>query len=99
MLSAIFPFFQKLWEGRTKEEKKLLKRTINANYLEDHALKEMETRGIVIKNKDSYIPFSAYFFQLIDENFKIKIEWIIIEKIFDFILDKASRFVKIFRKG
>lgn len=66
---VLLPYYEKLWEDRTKEEQKLLKNAKNIKIQDELALKEMRARGIVIKEKDKYIPFSDYFSHLIETFF------------------------------
>lgn len=66
----IFPFYEKLWEDRTKEEQKLLDSLKGKK--SDFALKEMKARGVLIKKDDRYFPFSGYLSYLIEEQLEIK---------------------------
>lgn len=66
----IFPFYEKLWEDRTKEEQKLLDSLKGKKG--DFALKEMKARGVLIKKDDRYFPFSGYLSYLIEEQLEIK---------------------------
>jgi hypothetical protein len=60
------PYYKKLWEDRTVEEQKLLKKLKRKK--EEFSLKEMKSRGILIKKDKLYQPFSAYFSHLIKNN-------------------------------
>lgn len=66
----IFPFYEKVWEDRTKEEQKLLDGLKGKK--DDFALKGMKARGILIKRNDRYFLFSDYLSYLIEEQLEIK---------------------------
>lgn len=57
------PYYKKLWEDRTIDEQKLLKKLKGKK--EEFSLKEMKARGILIKKDKFYQPFSDYFAHLI----------------------------------
>ncbi|UCH94166.1 MAG: AAA family ATPase [Candidatus Aminicenantes bacterium] len=63
---ALTPYYNKLWENRTKEEQKMLKHLKHKKYKSHFALKEMQTRGLLINRKDFYFPFSDFFNVIID---------------------------------
>jgi hypothetical protein len=60
------PYYKKLWEDRTIDEQKLLKKLKGKK--DEFSLKEMKSRGILIKKDKLYQPFSAYFSHLIKTN-------------------------------
>ncbi|UCH97097.1 MAG: hypothetical protein JSV88_09665, partial [Candidatus Aminicenantes bacterium] len=60
------PYYKKLWEDRTVDEQKLLKKLKGKK--EEFSLKEMKSRGILIKKDKLYQLFSAYFSHLIKNN-------------------------------
>jgi hypothetical protein len=80
-----FPYYEKLWEDRTKEEQKLLKKIISAYYLDDFAVKEMRSRGILWEEKKLYFPFSDYFEELLKRRLKVKRKKITLKTIFHYI--------------
>ncbi|MGE5340763.1 MAG: ATP-binding protein [Candidatus Omnitrophota bacterium] len=68
----LFPFYQGLWHDRTREEQELLK---HLKSKEDITLKEMKSRGVIIKEEESYLPFCGFFSLLIiNKNLEIKKE-------------------------
>lgn len=67
----LFSHYQELWKNRKKSEKKLLKRWMGIDHLEDPELINMWKRGLLIQAKKGYAPFSAYFSQLLDSKLKI----------------------------
>lgn len=81
----IFPFHETLWEDRTKEEQRLLKRLKNMDFKEDFSLKEMQTRGLIEKEDGLYIPFSDYFSRLINKKFKMRRNKITLKRIIHYI--------------
>ncbi len=64
----LLPFYEKLWEDRSREEQKLLK---NLKNKEDMALKILKSRGIIIKEGERCRPFSGCFSHLIEKEFEI----------------------------
>ncbi|NIM15738.1 MAG: AAA family ATPase [Candidatus Aminicenantes bacterium] len=90
----IFPHYKELWEGRSIKEQKLLKKLIYKNYLDDFALKEMRTRGIVSEENDSYFAFSDYFEDLIKNRFRINRKKVTFER----ILQYSVKILDIFKK-
>jgi hypothetical protein len=62
----LFPHYKELWEKRTTEEQKLLKKLEGKK--DEFSLKEMKSRGILIKKDKFYLPFSVYFSHLIKNN-------------------------------
>ena len=70
--TEIYEYYEKMWQGRSKEEQKLLKslKSKDNNIL----LKEIRTRGIVRKEKEYYLPFSDYFSHLIKDTLEIERE-------------------------
>jgi hypothetical protein len=67
----LLPFYEKLWEDRTREEQKLLKHLKDK---EDMTLKVMKSRGIIIKEGDRCQAFSGYFSSLIEKEFEMRKE-------------------------
>jgi len=67
----LLPFYEKLWEDRSREEQKLLK---HLKGKEDMALKELKSRGVIIKKEDHYLAFCGYFSYLLDKRLEIKKE-------------------------
>ncbi len=59
--AELFPHFKNLWENRTEEEQRFLKKLKNNVKDDPH---QMKTRGIVKKAGDVYRPFSEYFLSL-----------------------------------
>ena len=83
---AIFPHYEKLWKDRTKEEKKILKR-LSSEDAEKPELKDMWTRGLVIKNQQCLNPFSGYFSHLLESTFKIPRKKISLKACIRYIID------------
>lgn len=96
---ALIDHYKKLWEDRTKEEQKLLRRLININFSDNFALKEMQNRGLVINEDNLYIPFSDYFSKLIEKDFKVKRKKITLKAIIQYlkealgIIEKGKKIV------
>ncbi len=65
-------YYNELWNNRTKEERKLLKKLVDIVIKENSSLQEMKMRGILIKQDETYYPFSDFFAKKIREDFKIK---------------------------
>jgi|GEM_PF-1642756 len=63
----LLPFYEKLWEDRSRDEQKLLK---NLKGKEDMTLKVMKSRGIIIKEGKHCRPFSGFFSYLIEKEFE-----------------------------
>ncbi len=69
----LFPFYETLWTHRTDKEKELLKSLRKNLKKENSLLSEMINRGFVCKRNNSYILFSEYFWNIINNNrFMIK---------------------------
>ncbi len=62
----LFPFYQKLWEDRSQEEQKLLKKPKKKKA--EIALNEMAARGILLKKNGGYLPFSGHFARSLDKD-------------------------------
>ena len=89
----IFPYYKKIWEDRTKEEQKLLKKTVELK--KDFTHQNLLTRGIIIKENERCTPFSTHFSQLIKKKFIIKRKKITLNK----VIAIANRIANIFKKG
>ncbi len=53
------PYYEELWESRTKQEQELLRHINDAE--DSMSLKEMKTRGLLTENNDGYHLFSEFF--------------------------------------
>jgi hypothetical protein len=66
------PHLKKIWDNRTPEEQKLLKDLNGLGTREEFILNGIITRGIVIVEEKSHIPFSGYFSTLIENVFEVR---------------------------
>lgn len=69
--AKLLPFYEKLWEDRSREEQMLLK---HLKGKENMALIEMKSRGVIIKKENHYLAFCGYFSYLIDKHLEIRQE-------------------------
>ncbi len=64
----LLPHYKNLWKNRTGEEQKLLRSLKKRKVVKrDSSLKEMRARGILKKTANFYLPFSKFFFDLIND--------------------------------
>jgi len=73
ILNDLIPYYRALWDDRTREEQKLLKK-ISHPYIfkQEVFLNEMMMRGLVHKENDYYFIFSKFFNDLIQRSFEVK---------------------------
>ncbi|MCP4351902.1 MAG: tetratricopeptide repeat protein [Desulfobacterales bacterium] len=67
--TELFPYYEKLWENRTKSEQNLLKCLSKGD--DNLSLKWMKARGILIKENDGYHLFCGFFLKLMNEHFNL----------------------------
>lgn len=88
---ALLPFYKKLWEDRSAEEQERLKKLKGDA---DMTVKELKSRGVVIKEEERFRAFSDYFSQLIAGEMEIKKE-----RLWRRITLKIGEILELVRKG
>ncbi len=66
---ALLPYYEKLWENRTRDEQKSLENLKDGD--QSYSLKEMKIRGLLIKENAGYQLFCGFFLKLVNEYFNL----------------------------
>ncbi len=64
--------YEDLWEKRSREEQKVLKKLADGKKADEHLLTELQVRGLVKQTGEYYYPFSRFFSELIKKVFKVR---------------------------
>ncbi|MGD2088351.1 MAG: ATP-binding protein [Candidatus Aminicenantes bacterium] len=68
----LLPYYETLWQGRTRGEQVLLKKLIKDNKSGDFDLKALKVRGLLTREENRYYPFSGFFARLMAERFQVR---------------------------
>jgi AAA+ ATPase superfamily predicted ATPase len=68
----LLPYYDTLWQGRSRNEQVLLKKLKKDNKSSDFELKALKVRGLLTRVGNLYYPFSDFFGRLMDERFEIR---------------------------
>ncbi|QTA81978.1 Tetratricopeptide repeat-containing protein [Desulfonema limicola] len=64
--------YKDLWEKRTRDEQKVLKKLVDEEKADEYLLTELQVRGLLKQTGEYYYPFSKFFSYLIEKVFKEK---------------------------
>lgn len=68
----LLPYYDTLWQGRSRHEQKLLEKLKKENKSSDFDMKGLKVRGLLMRAGNLYYPFSDFFGHLMEERFKVE---------------------------
>jgi hypothetical protein len=68
----LLPYYETLWQGRSRSEQVLLKKLKKDNNGGDIELKALKMRGLLTRVENLYYPFSGFFGRLLEERFEVR---------------------------